>query len=789
MPTINNYTFSPISFQIEEQDDIANSIGQNFATITIYPNEGFTVSASDFSASGYNESYIDSVDFVQSGNNVVCNVFFVAGITMPSANVNLPLCIIGQGVVNEITIAGTFTANVGSNVTGDGSETNTPYLNSGGFGETELLFSKTYSAAANYYLDVGPGIQVIEGNQSNYNIVQTPTYDSENRLTSITYNVNYVYPSQNISGDKIAVRFISAKEIYVAPSARVTNWCIMYKNGCAKFDPLQISEQGITTNFKVEGDEGAVFSITVTDDNSVTGPNTWTPAVNQTIPASGVLYIPFTFPDVQGFLSLSNVFYTSTISGNLLNTLPTTRNVFQPITAPRISFTGTSANGITGYSTVYQDGRQLQVIEEGERIISLDWTLTVPSGSIIPLDSEATATMVRDIEGVAAEVTAAASNSATLQLDDTSSILAGDKFNISNIYNQENVQDSGRAVFEFEVVSVDTSNQITVTPNISIQSGFNINFWRNEGNVVTTKSIISTQIDDETIRLQMDFNVLGFGDESVVFIVDLDQLIEVIDDIACASTAVSGGAGTTDLSMDLDAAGGLIAFLVQPQSVADKFEIIHGLPSGSKKATSSMIAANNDGPFDNIFGTYGGNTIPTSQQIEDVDQFIGSSKGTIPTRETEFNLDTNFDIPNMTVGGVTYQQIVWWQYTADDYSKDSKATLRITGPSGTGWKVLRVCCPGANCQAFVPSPFGLTAANSTATNACADTSYVNTIYVSYDQFELGKTVYTDSGLTIGNEFVGDGTSFYGVDDTPEIAIKIDANGVIIDYIHLCITLP
>lgn len=698
MPTINNYTFSDVTYVIEENADIATAVGASFATLTISPASGFTIDANDFSIDpSFSNTYVSSVTFAQSGVNVICTINFTPGITMPSANVSIPLCVVGQGVMARVTIQGTVTAVVGSNVNGDGNETNTNYSNDGVFGETELLFSRTYNADTGYYFGAIPSCNVTEGNQSNYNIVQTPTYNGDNQLTNITFDVNYVYPSSDVSGDRINIRVPSAKEIYVAPSARVTNWCIMYKNGCAKFDPLQISDQGITTNFKVEGDAGAVFSITVTDDNSVTGPNTWTPAVNQTIPASGVLYIPFTFPDTQGFLSLSNVFYTSTISGNLLNTLPTTRNVFQPITAPRISFTGTSANGITGYSTVYQDGRQLQAIEEGERIISLDWTLTVPSGSIIPLDSEATATAVRNIEGVAAEVTAAASNSATLQLDDTSSILAGDKFNISNIYNQENVQDSGRAVFEFEVVSVDTSNQITVTPNISIQSGFNINFWRNEGNVVTTKSIISTQINDETIRLQMDFNVLGFGDESVVFIVDLDQLIEVIDNIACASTAVSGGAGTTDLSMDLDAAGGLIAFLVQPQSVADKFEIIHGLPSGSKKATSSMTAANNDGPFDNIFGTYGGNTIPTSQQIEDVDQFIGSAKGTVPTKQTEFNTDTGYTISNMTVGGDAYQQIVWWQYTADDYSKDSKATLRITGPSGTAWKVLRVCCPDANC--------------------------------------------------------------------------------------------
>ena len=767
MPTINNYTFSPVSFQVEEQDDIIDSIGQNFATITIYPNDGFTVAASDFSASGYNESYIDNVEFVQSGSNVICNVFFVAGITMPSANVDLALCVTGQGVVNEITIAGTFTANVGSNVTGDSSETNTPYSNSGVFGETELLFSKTYTAAANHYLDVGAGMQIVQGIQSNYNIAQTPTYDSENRLTSITYDVNYIYPNENISGDKIAIRLIKGIEIFVKPQY-VTNYQFPYS---------AVSGSGATLIYYVHGQEGATFSLNVTAANG----SNFTPANNVTIPANGIYEVEIDFPDINAE-SYQSETYTLTISGDLDPNFsqPTSITVVQSVKIPRLTFTATTTGGITGFSDVIASGAAFSDLTKNPKVVEIDWTLT-STNVISPKNLENALDILENSYSVGFEVTANASNSSTLTIDDTSNLTTDYEFNIYN--------DIGRGVFDYEIISIDSPTQISVSPNITASSGSKILAWSNNGNKVTLNGFNLIIEDANTINLQASINIEYISNQDTTFTFDLDKLIQEIPSITCAAQTNNGSTGVTDHMLDLDPAGGLIAFLVNAQSLEDKFEIIHGTPGSNffvKKATSSMKAADNFGPFENNFGTEPANQLPTSTEVNNIDQFIGLSSGSVPTRETEFNLDTDFDITSMTVGAVTYQQVIWWEYTAADYTANPNASLRVTGPSGTAWNILRLCCPDANCQAFVPSPFGLTAANTSAANACADTSYVNTIYVSYDQFKLGKTVYTDSGLTTGNEFVGDGTSFYGVDDTPEIAIKIDANGVIIDYIHLCI---
>jgi len=116
MPEINNYSFSNAVFNIQEGTVINDQVTS--AIITISPLSGHTVTASDFSLDpSFSNAYVQSVTFTQSGTNVICTTTFLPTVTMPSANVTIPLCIVGQGVVNEITIGGTVTAVVGADVT------------------------------------------------------------------------------------------------------------------------------------------------------------------------------------------------------------------------------------------------------------------------------------------------------------------------------------------------------------------------------------------------------------------------------------------------------------------------------------------------------------------------------------------------------------------------------------------------------------------------------------------------------------------------------------------------
>jgi|14_taG_2_1085336.scaffolds.fasta_scaffold05615_3 hypothetical protein len=160
----------------------------------------------------------------------------------------------------------------------------------------------------------------------------------------------------------------------------------------------------------------------------------------------------------------------------------------------------------------------------------------------------------------------------------------------------------------------------------------------------------------------------------------------------------------TDYVEPLESGGGLLTFLVKA-GASTKFEIIHGEADGTKKATSGLLhpTLSNAGPFDNVTGTETSNTLPTNAQaMGGIDQYIYNpfNPAKMSTRQGDFNTDTTFDIPSMTIGGETYHQVLWWEYTAADYSAINRATLRVTNsniPGTQAAKIYKICCPGANC--------------------------------------------------------------------------------------------
>jgi hypothetical protein len=149
----------------------------------------------------------------------------------------------------------------------------------------------------------------------------------------------------------------------------------------------------------------------------------------------------------------------------------------------------------------------------------------------------------------------------------------------------------------------------------------------------------------------------------------IDKEPPVIPTVPCDESVASGGAGTTILDIALTSSGGVICFSCQAFGVPDKFEILH---NGVKKATSGMTV-NNEGPFD-------------ATNNSSADQYIGTSKGSIPTRNAVFTAQTG-----LVISAGTDRQLVWWTYTSSDYLQNTLAQLVINGPSGTAWNVTRRC--------------------------------------------------------------------------------------------------
>ena len=672
MPSFNNYTFTNIQYTVPEGDNV--SAAHPSAVITIVPNDGYTAIAADFSIDpSFSDNAVLNVSFTQAGLNVLCTVTFDTGFVMPSGNYTIPLCVVGESVVGEITISGTISANVGANITGDGYESNTPYTSSGAVGETELLLTRSYAAASGYYL-TSTGLQVTNGNASNYNIVQAPTYDVDGNLIGISYAVNYTYPNQSVVDDSLAIYQVAAKQIFVAPQ-----YVTSYSNL-----PSTVNGFGAQfTNWQIFGGQGASVTAVMTD----TSGGSWTLVNNETIDSTGILNVPvIDFPNISGG-SISIEVYRITLTGDLDPSFvqPNPITIWQSALIPRIEFTAATTGSITGFTPVVKTSSAFSDFQDNPQIVNIEWTLTSPNTLVI--DQGHNREIITNIDPVIISTTAASTNSSIVTVDDTSDVVVGSKFSLTA---------TDRGIYDYEITGVNSPTEISVSPNITVSSDVFISTYTNNGNNVSVNST-SIQLNlDGTATFKAEVAINYFGTENTTFTFLLDDLVREIPSIACGSAAISGGQGVTDYSLDLDPAGGTIAFLVNGQGLPDKFEILHGGASGDKKATSGMVASENFGPFDNVFGTEPNNLIPTSSQLNS-DQFIGSDKGTIPNRTTEFNSDTGFTIPSMTVGGTTYQQVVWWQYAAADYTKNPNATLRITGPSGTGWNALRLCCPDANC--------------------------------------------------------------------------------------------
>lgn len=601
--TINNYNFSNAVYEIMEGGNIPGEVG--VATITISPNSGHTVTAADFSLDpSFSNEYVSSVAFTQSGDDVICSVTFVSTSLMPAQNVTIPLCVIGEGVIAEITIAGTVSAVVGSNVTGNGSETNTPYSNSGAEGDNELMFSRTYNAASGYYWASLPSINIAEGNQSNYNIVQTPTFDSNNRLTNIAYAVNYIYPSTSVSGDRIVIDVPSAQEIY-NPLPKIISYI---------FDRSIISAEETTRLLTIIGVPGTPFSATLND-----GVATTIIINNGVIGDSGTFEHNITFPGL--LKGASNKVYTIEITGSYVSNI----NKPNPFTVEQMQ----------NISVMFDKVANLPVPVSG-------WTPSPVGRSYLPLQASPFGTNFELYSGI------------------------------------------WLAEFNYDILPFTGAGTLSVT---------------------------KSQIDNE------DFVNFGINQKQA----------------ASSQTAVT----SLDLNNTTDISAGDFGVL-DGTDAPYLFEVISVNSSTNLTISSAITVVNNQ--FVNFYKD-------------------GGTKINVYNSSVTKNADGSIRV---------YAKIATIRTGNENKDFDLKLSNIIAHNPATA--------------------FGMTNHHGTGSAACADTSYTNTVYVTNDEFEVGKTVYTNYNYNPGNvlttPFIGNG-GFYAVNINPKIAIKINSSGTIIDAIYPC----
>jgi len=263
----NNYTVSsletPTGIIETPGDNVSNSTPTYILTIT--PDPGYSITHSNFIANSL-PSEISSVTFAQNGEIVVATVNFATNFIMPSNDVNLQIDIDGSAQLKNYTVAGTYSTTETNTTTS--SVSNVAYNNNGNYTTTELLFSKTFTASSvsgsgfsGYYFEIEPYISfssmhLFGPRASRYNITTSKVYNSENQLTSKTFNVNYTYPPLDYSADSISF-IANAVKIYDEP-LEIKSYKIVTKN---------LSKFGESRSLRIYGSPGSKFDLTITKNS------------------------------------------------------------------------------------------------------------------------------------------------------------------------------------------------------------------------------------------------------------------------------------------------------------------------------------------------------------------------------------------------------------------------------------------------------------------------------------------------------------------------------------------
>ena len=301
MSTIyNNFTITQVSFTETEGNDLGNGV---IYTLIIEPDTGYSLDVNNFALIAPYPAGIDSssATFTQNGSQINLTIQFLAGTIMPGNDLDVPLCIQGFADAAGLSISGAVNINT---LEATPLPQFVTYSNTGGFNETEVVFTETITANANYYFFTEPVMGVTTGNAANYAITNSKVYNIDNQLTSITFNVSYTYPNADVSGDLLQIN-ATAIPIIVA-----TDYVNAYN-----IDQSTIPANGDTRVLSLIGDPGAVFTVIL---NEIGTGNATTLANNVTMPATGTYSIPgITFP-----VATANADpYTIVISGDINPTI------------------------------------------------------------------------------------------------------------------------------------------------------------------------------------------------------------------------------------------------------------------------------------------------------------------------------------------------------------------------------------------------------------------------------------------------------------------------------------
>ncbi len=341
-----NCTINSSQVTVAKGSQIGGSVANQ--VLTIVPNTGFVVRASDFTA-GSPPTGISSIVLANSGtayatNNTVTVTCDLTDTGSYNASTSFTIDIDGSAVLEKDvpkTLAGAVTT---TTTNASGAASNVAYTATDTTGVTKDLFTKTVTANTNFFFSTEPTISVTTGDIHNYSITSTTTNDGSGNLNSKTFNVDGIIPLEDDLNDVIAISAI-ASAIPV-----VTNNIKSYS-----FDTSAARYTLAKRTFKAYGDVGAKYKLTVTRTGDSHTYNfttkdftsSATDSGEQTISSSGFNEQEFTFPTVT-----ADVTYTFTLTAVSPTTLALTQT--HPFTVARVGNKSITVNATSTERGTFQ---------------------------------------------------------------------------------------------------------------------------------------------------------------------------------------------------------------------------------------------------------------------------------------------------------------------------------------------------------------------------------------------------------------------------------------------------
>lgn len=291
--TINSQSFTKTS---------GNAIGSDNAQLVITPNQGYVVSAANFTNNTGPLTGVLSITLSDSGtpntigNTVIVDIDLDDSYVMPASDTNIVIDIDGNATLEQYTISGSYDT-VESNTTTT-SGTGFSYSSTGDAGQQVTLFTKTFTAANGYYFENLPSYTLSAASPSKYTITNSTTTDSSNRVTSITFTVKYTFSATSEAGDYLL--FTASATQIITPTVGVFSYTM---------NTSDLDTAGESRVITIYGSSGYQFQLYVRDSNGnyVSGQA----FQSETIPSTGIYFKTLTFPSVT-----SNQTYEIEITGD-----------------------------------------------------------------------------------------------------------------------------------------------------------------------------------------------------------------------------------------------------------------------------------------------------------------------------------------------------------------------------------------------------------------------------------------------------------------------------------------